>query len=204
VARLLSTTIVAAARIRLNVTLRRPDADSMARDYLPKDAVEQLRRNRERREFRFLPREYRDRGGVSRTILDGITRSTDRELGRKPTGIRRWFQRLQVRVRAWHAANHIATHLHARAGERGQALAHNVRVASGLDSLIEEITSRNERGLECLELRQEYARKIQALGLPTELRDEASAALDAVVKYHLALALLTRIESGRSSGEMGP
>src|SRR4051812_526211 len=79
VRRLLATTIQAAARLAIRVSVTSAEADALAHHYLPREAVEQIRRNRERRALQSLPNVYRDRGVITTTILDGVTQRESRD-----------------------------------------------------------------------------------------------------------------------------
>jgi hypothetical protein len=187
VARLLATAIVTGARLRLSIRISQSEGASLARDYLPADALEKIRENRERPEFRSLPGDYRDLGGVSRTIIDGVRQSTVRELSGERSGFGAWFDRLTIRARAWNAAKKITTDLQDRAASHERTLTDTVRHASEIDDLLEDLRRQNDDRIRCLQLREEYARKIDEIRLSELAHDEAIAALDAVINYHLAL-----------------
>src|SRR5437868_2751216 len=111
VARLLASTILAAARIDLQMSVSEADAEALAHDYLPTGALERIRENQKRRELRGLPNEYRDRGVLSRTILEGVVRTSADQLRVDYGGIwglfRIWKNDLAIRIRSWYATKQV-------------------------------------------------------------------------------------------------
>jgi hypothetical protein len=163
----------------------------LAHDYLPTDAVRKIRENRERRELRDLPPEYRDRGVVTRTILEGVTRTSERQLqgGQRGvwSGLWAWQKRRLVGFRTWSAAKRIETDLREHAASDERAAKERSEHASGHSGLIDGFASQIDYGVECLQLRQEYAGRLGEIGLNEKVLEEAVALLDHMIHYHLTL-----------------
>ena len=193
VGRLLATTIVAAARIELRVTVGQAEAAALAHDYLPTDAIEHIRKNIEHQRLRDLPSEDRIRGGVSSTIIDGVTRTSERELRalgeRVETGGGTWVNRLFIRFRGWQAKREIAADLHDNVSRRERSAQVAVQQASSNRGLVDDLTRHFDYGAECLQCRENYARRLTEIGLSERTLVEALATLDSVIDYHLDLVV---------------
>jgi hypothetical protein len=81
---------------------------------------EQIRRNGERQALRGLPEQFRDVGGISKTILDGIVVSTDRDIIPKGAFIA-WIKRWQIKARAQSATAELVTDLRKRANQQEES-----------------------------------------------------------------------------------
>ena len=201
-ARLSAAAIIAGARIRLNVNIRQPEADSMARDYLPKDAVEQIRRTVNVTPCAHCPIRIATWAASARQSWMALPARRTARSANERAGIGGWINRWQVKARTWTATREINSELYDRVADHERAQTDRVRQSSEILELVERLARLNEDGIECLRLRETYGAELEGLGLTDGRREEALAALDAVVNFHLTLLVGGGVSAvGSEAGE---
>ena len=184
VARLLAASIRTAVGFTLNISISDAESAALAHDYLPSDAVRKMRDNQRAAAMHSLHPDDVRRAAIGGTILDGITKHA----ANSPLGwIRRWLYIRRVKAQVQRAKTDLHRELRDRRRRRNENL-HSINARS-IRGLLDDYSARMDDFHECLRLRQEYMARVVALGLDELKQAEAVQKLDAIVEYHLSLAL---------------